>query len=200
MNSTHGNMASLARGIVLGVLFGWGQETQSHTHVWMLVDYNILGDWITHTGTHWISRGWARRCSRMNYSSIIKVCNKPSEETYSGPLLVNIELPYPYREWPTISPPYEWSDRYLLSSPPNSWYPTRFKTAPQLCHNTSIHTRSKAYRNQYKYIITDSPQIQNEHGKLSDSSRNDGKLRTHKMFRYDACMLIFIRKRTEIFI
>ena len=29
MNSTHGNMASLTRGSVLGVLFGWGQETHT---------------------------------------------------------------------------------------------------------------------------------------------------------------------------
>ena len=30
--------------------------------------------------------------------SIIQVCNKPNEETYPGPLLVNIELLYPHRE------------------------------------------------------------------------------------------------------
>ena len=129
--------------------------------------------------------------------SIVHACNKPNEETYFGPLLVNIELPYPYREWPTISPPYEWSDRYL-SSPPNYWYPTRFKTAPQLCDNTNIHTRAKAYRNQHTYIIADSPQIQNELVKLSNSLRNIGESRTHKMLLYGVCMLIFRRKCTEI--
>ena len=30
--------------------------------------------------------------------SIVQVCNKPNEETYPGPLLVNIELLYPHRE------------------------------------------------------------------------------------------------------
>ena len=41
--------------------------------------------------------GWATR-------SIVQVlCNKPNEETYPGPLLVNMELLYPHREWPTIT-------------------------------------------------------------------------------------------------
>ena len=34
--------------------------------------------------------------------SIVQVCNKQNEETYPGPLLVNMELLYPHREWPTI--------------------------------------------------------------------------------------------------
>ena len=137
MNFTHENMAASREGVCLE--FGW------------------LGN----RNTHWIDGAQAHMCSLMNYSSIIQVCNKPSEETYPGPLLVNIDLPCPHREWPTISPPYEWSDRYLQSSPPNSWYPTRYKIAPQLCNNTSI-TRSKAYINQHTYIIADSPQLQNK--------------------------------------
>ena len=28
---------------------------------------------------------------------------QPNEETYPGPLLVNIDRPYPHREWPTIN-------------------------------------------------------------------------------------------------
>ena len=60
--------------------------------------------WLGNRNTHWIDGAQAHMCSLMNYSSIIQVCNKPSEETYPGPLLVNIDLPYPHREWPTISP------------------------------------------------------------------------------------------------
>ena len=41
----------------------------------------------------------------------------------------------------------------------------------QLCHYTSFHTRTKTY---------------------------NIKSRAHQMFRYDVCMLIFRRKRTEI--
>ena len=145
-----------------------------------------LGDvgllWWGRKHTHWISRARARWCSD-EYSMYHTGMQQPNEETYPGPLLVNIDRPYPHREWPTISPPYEWSDRYLLSSPPNSWYPTRLKTAPQLCDNTGIHTRSKAYRNRHTYSIADSPQIQNKLVKLSNSLRNVGESRTHKMLR-----------------
>ena len=145
-----------------------------------VVDVGLL--WWGRKHTHWISRARARWCSD-EYSMYHTGMQQPNEETYPGPLLVNIDRPYPHREWPTISPPYEWSDRYLLSSPPNSWYPTRLKTAPQLCDNTGIHTRSKAYRNRHTYSITDSPQIQNKLVKLSNSLRNVGESRTHKMLR-----------------
>ena len=36
---------------------------------------------------------------QMNHSKYrTGICNKPNEETYPGPLLVNMELLYPHRE------------------------------------------------------------------------------------------------------
>ena len=92
MNSTHGNMASLTRGSVLGVLFGWGQETHTreHTREYWYTKH-------THTHTHWISKARARWCSD-EYSMYHTGMQQPNEETYPGPLLVNIDRPYPHRE------------------------------------------------------------------------------------------------------
>ena len=59
---------------------------------------SVLGIWLVGEQKHNELMGLRHTWSLMNYSSIIQVCNRPSEETYPGPLLVNVELPYPHRE------------------------------------------------------------------------------------------------------
>ena len=74
MNSTHGNMASLTRGSVLGVLFGWGQETHIREHT---REY-----WYTQTHTGLV--GLEHAGARMNTPCIIQACNNPMRK----PILV----------------------------------------------------------------------------------------------------------------
>ena len=65
---------------------------KKHTHVNTHVN---IGTQNTHT--RWISRTRARWCSD-EYSMYHTGMQQPNEETYPGPLLVNIDRPYPHRE------------------------------------------------------------------------------------------------------
>ena len=65
---------------------------KKHTHVNTHVN---IGTQNTHTD--WISRARARWCSD-EYSMYHTGMQQPNEETYPGPLLVNIDRPYPHRE------------------------------------------------------------------------------------------------------
>ena len=72
--------------------------------------------------------------------------------------------------------------------PPPSCAITQAFIRAQKHTEINIHTSSPIHR-----------KFKTNQSKHSNSFRNVGELRTHKMFRYDACMLVFIRKRTEIF-